>query len=316
MASLPSLNGLRAFEAAARHLSFTRAAEELHVTQAAVSHQIVRLEQQLGVRLFVRRNRALQLTAEAQAYLPAVTEAFSGLRRATEKLQRTGGGILTVTSLTSFAAAWLVPRLGDFQEKHPDIEVRLTTSFGTVDFRREDVDMGIRLGDGKWPGLRAEWLMAEEVFPVCSPALAERLQSPADLADMTLLHVTHWPEGWPDWLAAAGLPGGKGARNLTFDLLISAYRAASQGMGVAMGQTPSVDPELAAGRLVVPFAFRQRDRKGYFVVAPEETADQPKIRAFRDWLFAMAAAPAVDSEAAGPLQPAVTMAPGRAGPPR
>jgi len=294
MSGLPSLNGLRAFEAAARHLSFTRAALELHVTQAAVSHQIVRLEQQLGLRLFVRRNRTLALTNEAQAYLPAVQEAFAGLRRATLRLnQGKGSGILTVTCMTSFAAAWLVPRLGTFQERHPEIEVRLTTSFTKVDFRREDVDMGIRLGEGVWDGLRADWLMGEEIFPVCAPSLlagAEPLRGPADLARHTLLHIAQWPRGWADWLAAAGAPGLEAARNQRFDLHLTAFQMAMQGGGVALGVSPLVDADMAAGRLVMPFGPRLPVNYAYYAVVPEENADQPKIRAFRDWLLEEAAA--------------------------
>lgn len=309
MPSLPSLNGLRAFEAAARHLSFTKAAEELHVTQAAVSHQIVRLEQQLGLRLFIRRNRSLTLTAEARAYLPAVQQAFDGLRQATMKLNRgKSSGILTVTCMTSFAAAWLVPRLGIFQARHPEIEVRLTTSLNLVDFRREDVDMGIRLGHGDWPGLRIDRLMGEEVFPVCAPSLlagAEPLRKPADLARHTLLHIAQWPRGWADWLAEAGVRGLEGARNQRFDLHMTAFQMAAQGNGVALGVSPLVDADLAAGRLVIPFGPRLPVDYAYFVVAPEETADRPKIRAFRDWLLKEAAAgPAlVDTGSAVRLKP-------------
>jgi LysR family glycine cleavage system transcriptional activator len=318
MADLPSLNGLRAFEAAARHLSFTRAAEELHVTQAAISHQISRLEAQLGLRLFRRRNRALVLTEEAQAYLPAVRAAFEGLRAATRTLRRQESGTLTVTAMTSFAALWLVPRLGAFQARHPEIEIRLSTSFQQIDLRREDVDVAVRMGDGTWPGHRVDWLMPEALFPVCSPALLERgppLQVPADLAQHTLLHCTVWPDGWTNWLAAAGQPGLRGVRNPSYDLLLSAYQAAMQGAGVAMGLRTHIEADLAAGRLVRPFTVALPE-KGYYVVAPEETADRPKIRAFRAWLQEVAGAaesPGVDSAAAGSLQPPVIPARGRAG---
>src|SRR5579875_2733793 len=172
MALLPSLNGLRAFEAAARHLSFTRAAAELNVTQTAISHQIRRLEEQLGVVLFERGHRALTLTREAEAYLPAVRAAFEDLRQATARLRQRGrDDVLTVSTTASLAAKWLVTRVAAFQDAHPGIEVRITTSAHLVDFRREQVDMAVRYGRGHWPGLRAQWLMAEEMFPVCSPAL-------------------------------------------------------------------------------------------------------------------------------------------------
>jgi LysR family glycine cleavage system transcriptional activator len=207
---LPSLNGLRAFEAAARHLSFTRAAAELNVTQTAISHQIRRLEEQLGMRLFVRKNRALMLTREAQAYLPSVRAAFEDLRQATERLkQRDRAGLLTVSTTPSLAAKWLVTRVAQFQEAHSGIEVRISASTHLVDFRREEVDMAIRYGHGNWPGLRADWLMTEDIFPVCSPALLtgdKPLRRPEDLAQHTLLHATASREDWQLWLTAAGLP--------------------------------------------------------------------------------------------------------------
>ncbi|MBN8986527.1 MAG: LysR family transcriptional regulator, partial [Rhizobiales bacterium] len=184
---LPSLNGLRAFEAAARHLSFTAAATELNVTQTAVSHQIRRLEQELGIKLFVRQNRTIALTAEAQEYLPRIRAAFNDLRLATARLrQKDNDRVLTVSTLASLAAKWLLPRLVAFQETHPDIDVRITTSIELVDFNTGDVDAAIRYGRGNWPGLRADWLMADQMFPVCSPALlrGERpLRRPEDLRD-------------------------------------------------------------------------------------------------------------------------------------
>ena len=172
---LPSLNGLRAFEAAARHLSFTNAATELNVTQTAISHQIRRLEEELGIRLFVRQNRALTLTPEARDYLPGVRAAFNDLRLATDRLLRKDNDhVLTVSTLASLAAKWLLPRLSAFQEAHPGIDVRITTSTALVDFKSGDVDAAIRYGRGQWPGLRADWLTADELFPVCSPALLDR----------------------------------------------------------------------------------------------------------------------------------------------
>src|SRR6266581_1943000 len=170
-ARLPSLNGLRAFEAAARHLSFTAAASELNVTQTAISHQIRRLEQELGIRLFVRQNRSLALTPEARDYLPGVRAAFNDLRLATDRvLRKDNDHVLTVSTLASLAAKWLLPRLSAFQEAHPDIDVHITTSASLVDFKSGDVDAAIRYGRGNWPGLRAAWLMADQLFPVSRPA--------------------------------------------------------------------------------------------------------------------------------------------------
>src|SRR6185437_10077725 len=209
-APLPSLNGLQVFESAARHLSFTHAAAELNVTQTAVSHQIRRLEEQLGVRLFLRKNRALQLTQEARDYLPAVSAAFDDLRRATDRLRhRQRTDVLMVSTTISLAAKWLVPRLGGFQEAHPGIEVRISTSTRLVDFRREEVDLAIRYGRGHWPGLRTDWLMQEDIFPVCSPSLLSGplpLNTPEDLAQHTLLHTDMGRDEWTLWLTAAGLP--------------------------------------------------------------------------------------------------------------
>jgi LysR family transcriptional regulator, glycine cleavage system transcriptional activator len=293
-AMLPSLNGLRAFDAAARHLSFTRAAAELHVTQTAISHQIRRLEAQLGVRLFVRRNRALMLTREAQGYLPAVRSAFEDLRRATARLQRGDrDGLLTVSTTASLAAKWLVSRVAAFQDAHPAIEVRITTSAHLVDFRREEVDMAVRYGHGSWPGLRAHWLMAEDIFPVCSPALLRRkpLRRPEDLAHHTLLHATVAREDWQLWLTAAGQPVSLALRRgLTFDQSFMALQAAIDGLGVALGRSHLVETDLAAGRLVVPFDLVLPADAGFYVVAPEETADTPKIALFRDWLMRSVAA--------------------------
>src|ERR1700676_2589856 len=189
---LPSLNGLRAFEAAARHLSFTNAASELNVTQTAISHQIRRLEEELGIRLFVRQNRALALTPAAKDYLPGVRAAFNDLRLATDRvLRRDNDHVLTVSTLAALAAKWLLPRLSAFQEAHPGIDVHITTSAGLVDFKSGDVDAAIRYGRGQWPGVRADWLMADELFPVCSPALLtgdKPRQSPKDLTNQTPLH--------------------------------------------------------------------------------------------------------------------------------
>jgi LysR family glycine cleavage system transcriptional activator len=288
--TLPSLNGLRAFDAAARHLSFTRAAAELNVTQTAISHQIRRLEDQLGVRLFVRRNRALLLTREAQDYLPAVRAAFDDLRRATARLRRADrDGLLTVSTTASLAAKWLVTRVAAFQDAHPAIEVRITTSTHLVDFRREEVDVAVRYGRGSWPGLRAQWLMAEDIFPVCSPALltgAKPLRRPEDLAHHTLLHASVSREDWQLWLTAAGLPVALAQRRgLTFDQSFMALQAATEGLGVALGRTRIVESDLAAGRLVVPFDLVLPSDAGFYIVAPEDTADAPKIALFRDWLL-------------------------------
>jgi LysR family glycine cleavage system transcriptional activator len=289
---LPSLNGLRAFEAAARHLSFTLAASELNVTQTAISHQIRRLEEELGIRLFIRQNRALALTPAAKEYLPRIRAAFNDLRLATDRLMRKSDDhVLTVSTLASLAAKWLLPRLSGFQEAHPEIDVRITTTTSLIDFRSGDVDAAIRYGRGQWPGLRADWLMADELFPVCSPDLlkgGKPLRCPEDLANHVLLHTSGASnDDWRLWLTAAGLPSDiSGQHGLSFDLNFMTVQAAIDGIGVAIGRTSYVEADIAKGRLVVPFTVKLPADAGFYIVSPEETADRPKLLAFRQWLIA------------------------------
>jgi LysR family transcriptional regulator, glycine cleavage system transcriptional activator len=293
-ARLPSLNGLRAFEAAARHLSFTLAASELNVTQTAISHQIRRLEEELGIRLFIRKNRALALTPKARDYLPGVRAAFNDLRLATERLLRKDdGNVLTISTLASLAVKWLLPRLSKFQEAHPKIDVRITTSTNLIDFRTGDVDAAIRYGRGHWEGLRADWLMADELFPVCSPALLSGkrpLRTPEDLRDHVLLHTgASDSDDWRLWLTAAGLPSDISKQpGITFDLSLMTVQAAVDGIGVAMGRTSYVQDDIAKGRLTVPFNITLPADAGFYLVSPEATVDPPKLKAFRDWLLASA----------------------------
>jgi len=289
-ARLPSLNGLRAFEAAARHLSFTLAASELNVTQTAISHQIRRLEEELGIRLFIRQNRALALTPEARDYLPGIRAAFNDLRLATDRLLRKDEDkVLTVSTIASLAAKWLLPRLTDFQESHPGIDVRITTSTNLVDFQRDNVDAAIRYGRGQWPGVRADWLMADELFPVCSPSLLrgdKSLRTPEDLRDHVLLHTNN-SDDWRLWLTAAGLSTGISRQpGITFDMTLMTVQAAIDGMGVAMGRTSYVQDDIAKGRLVVPFKIALPADAGFYLVSPEGRREAPKLAAFRQWMIA------------------------------
>jgi LysR family transcriptional regulator, glycine cleavage system transcriptional activator len=295
-ARLPSLNGLRAFEAAARHMSFTLAASELNVTQTAISHQIRRLEEEVGIRLFVRQNRTLSLTSEAKEYLPGIRAAFNDLRLATDRLLRKDDDhVLTVSTLASLGAKWLLPRISDFQEKHAGIDVRITTSTALVDFKSGDVDAAIRYGRGQWPGLRADWLMADKMFPVCSPELLKGkkpLKKPQDLADHVLLHSSAAnDDDWRLWLTAAGLPPDLSRQpGVTFDMLFMTIQAAIDGLGVAMGRTSYVQDDIAKGRLVVPFEIELPVDAGFYLVSPEVKADSPKLSAFRKWLTDVARA--------------------------
>ncbi|AXJ04824.1 transcriptional regulator [Pseudomonas fluorescens] len=296
---LPSLNGLRAFECAARHMSFTRAAEELNVTQTAISHQIRRLEDELGVRLFMRLKDGLALTDEGNAYLPGIRSAFLELRYSTEKLlESSNNSVLTISTLVSVASKWLLPRLPSFREAHPQIDVRISASTELVDFRKGGIDAAIRYGDGNWPGLRADWLMSDEIFPVCSPRLLtsdKPLKTPADLTHHPLLHVSGLTANdWNDWLHAAGQPPlkAKGSR-LTFDLAMMAVQSAIDGQGVCIGRSTYVDDDLRAGRLVAPFDLRLKSDSGFYLVTPHDQAESKKIVAFRGWLSQVLAQPFV-----------------------
>jgi LysR family glycine cleavage system transcriptional activator len=285
---------LRAFEAAARHQSFTRAAAELHVTQTAISHQIRKLEEELGVRLFVRTPGAVHLTAQAEAYLAVVSGAFDHLRDATARLRDDESAgpeprPLRLSTTPSFATKWLLPRLATFQAAHPDMPVEVSTNMALVDFRREEIDVAIRYGRGRWPGLHATWLLAEDILPVCAPGLHDgpnALRQPADLAAHRLITVSTYPDEWHLWLTAAGLPTALAERAMVFDMPILAIQAAIDGMGVALGHTPLVEADLAAGRLVAPFAMSLPSEMGFYLVAPEATANRAEIAALRAWLLA------------------------------
>ncbi|WP_053185156.1 transcriptional regulator GcvA [Pseudomonas thivervalensis] len=290
-ARIPSLNGLKAFESAARHMSFTKAAEELNVTQTAISHQIRRLEEELGVRLFLRLKDGLALTSEGQAYFPGVRAAFHELRYCTEMLlESRNNSVLTISTLVSFASKWLLPRLASFQQAFPNIDVRVTASTERVDFRKGGVDAAIRYGVGDWKGVRADWLMADDIFPVCSPRLLQgptALRTPGDLARHTLLQVSGVTRGdWSAWLSAAGQPKkrAEGSR-LTFDLAMMAVQAAVDGLGVCIGRSTYVEEDLRAGRLVAPFDLRLKSDLGFYLVTPHELADSPKVQALRSWLM-------------------------------
>jgi len=291
MARLPTLNALKAFEAAGRHLSFTRAAEELHVTQAAVSHQIKSLEEQLGIRMFRRGPRGLLLTDAGQSYLPEVREAFQRLNAATDRLlEDDARGAITVSVLPSFAARWLVPRLTRFREVHPDIEVRVSADDRLADFDRDDVDVAIRYGRGDYPGLQADRFLTEELFPVCSPELLARtaLKRPEDLGGHTLLHDDMRMD-WSMWLLAAGVEGVDPRRGPSFNDSSMVLQAAVDGQGVALGRSALALDDLAAGRLVRPFEFSLPAEYAYYILCPERTANRPSIKTFREWLLAQSA---------------------------
>ena len=284
----PPLTALRAFEAAGRHLSFTKAAHELHVTQAAISHQVKSLEEYLGLKLFRRLNRTLLLTDAGQLYLPPLTDAFEGITRATHRLrQHLGRARLTVSVLPSFAAGWLVPRLGRFRQRCPDVDLRIDPTNSLTDFRRDDVELGILYGRGNYPGLRTDRLMREEFFPVCSPRLLEGpapLRDPADLTHHTLLHDDMTVD-WRTWLLAAGVEGVDAERGITVTDSSMLLRAAIAGQGVALARSVLAADEIASGRLVRPFDVDVPAEYAYYLAYPEKSADQPNVVAFREWIL-------------------------------
>ena len=289
---LPSLNALRAFEAAARHLSFTRAADELNVTQAAISHQVKSLEEQIGLPLFQRRNRNLILTDAGQSLLPDLSDAFDRMDTALIKVKRRDeAGMLMVATMDSLAATWLMPRLTRFRVDHPDLDIRLATSDKTADYDREGIDIGIRYGAGKWPGMRAVELMREEVFPICSPELAARgkgLRVPGDLRHHTLIH-DDMIEDWKMWLQVAGVADIDPTRGPGYTHSNLVMQAAMNGEGVALGRGILVADALMSGLLVKPFDLALTARYRYYLVTTEASADRPKVRIFHDWLMRAAA---------------------------
>ncbi|MGE0154569.1 MAG: transcriptional regulator GcvA [Reyranellaceae bacterium] len=286
MRSLPPLNALRAFEAAARHLSFTLAAEELHVTQAAVSHQVKALEDRLGLKLFRRLPRGLMLTEQGQALLPELRGAFDRIEQAMNRLSLLGTeGPLTISLMTTFALTWLVPRLHRFQARHPTIEVRMLTTQRLADFAREDVDLAIRYStDPRQAGLRADKLFNDLLTPLCGVAHRDRLRTPSDLLRVPLIETTGDLD-WPVWLQAAGVRQMPRLQAMLFDSTKIAVDAAMEGAGVAIGAPFLFRTELASGRLFQPFDLVVPNGKGFWIVGPESTAEQPKLKAFRDWIL-------------------------------
>jgi len=325
MRRLPPLSALRAFEAAARHLSFKLAAAELHVTPTAISHRIKALETELGVKLFRRLTREIRLTEEGHALAPSLRDAFDRVAAAVERVQRAPThAVFTLSTLTTLAMSWLVPRLPRFQLLHPQIDVRVSTSQKTVDFTREDFDAALRYGIGGWPGLVQHKLFDDRLTPLASPALARKLKRPADLANVPLLDTDPDPE-WHVWLEHAGLARMPVRRGASFDSTRIALEAAAAGIGVALGDPLFAADQIAAGQLVQPFAAIATTRRAYWFVYPEAFATRPKIIAFRDWLateaesFMAQQAPvhAGNREdraaAAAPRSAKATRAPGRGG---
>lgn len=291
MDRLPPLNAIRAFEAAARHLSVTLAADELNVTPGAVSRQIKGLEESLGMPLLTRSHRQITLTRQGGDYYRAVSRALDALRDATRKLKRRGQRKqLKIRAYTTFAMRWLIPRLSSFQDAHPGIEVLLKASLDPVDFRKEDIDGAIRLGDGNWPGVNCYRLVSNILAPVASPELIKtgpKLKRPADLAHHTLLHSIARIDDWQYWLEAAGVNAQFDARaGMTYESSAMSYGAAIEGQGIAMAQLFLVEKDIREGRLVLP--FKKTVDMGdytYYLLTPKHKGETDSMKTFRLWIL-------------------------------
>lgn len=300
-ANFPGVRSLRTFEAAARHLNFTRAADELGLTPAAVSHQIKEIEDQLGLALFVRTSRTMHLTASGTLLRDAVTEALDLLGRAVAKARSVARGAtqLRVTADATFASKWLLPRIDTFRKLRPDVELRFDISSRLREFGRDDIDVAIRFGAGRYPGLEALRLFDNLIVPVCSPKLLETgppLERPRDLLRHTLVHIewsrqgVTWPN-WRMWMAAAGIDDFDDSRCVVFEESSHAVQAALDGSAVALADFAMVAEDLSTGRLVRPFDLGMKlpSDFAYYLVYPADAADDAKIAAFRGWIFEEAA---------------------------
>jgi LysR family glycine cleavage system transcriptional activator len=301
MRRLLFLNGIKAFEAAARSGSFAGAGAELNVSAAAVSRMVHLLEQRLGVELFERKANRLAMTAAGRAYQSGLTPIFDALASLTAQVTAPSSQrVLTVGVGPTFAMRWLIPRLADFQKEAPDVEVRITTGGAAAPFG-DDWSCGIKLGDGAWPDLVAEPLFSADLLPVCAPRLAAQLKRAGDLRGPNLLRVAHASEDWPLWLRAAGVAR-VSARGPEFQFYGQAQQAAADGLGVAMGIRPYIDDDLAAGRLIAPFALSVPKGMRWYLVYRSFRTEQRDFAAFRRWIIRAAAGPAARGKVSGKIQ--------------
>lgn len=311
---MPPLNHLRAFEAAVRHESFTKAAHELNVTQGAISRHIRDLEDYLGFKLFQRINNTLQVPRESRQFADALTKSFDQIHRASQELKlskrRT---ILTVRGYTNFIVRWLIPRLPEFQARHPKVEIRISAGREEADFSTDDIDLAIRFGRGNWPGLHSDFLFSMDMVPVCSPALMQRLElkRPEDVLRTTVYNSHLRRDEWLQWFKlVSDLPFKPVSEVLTEDLAV-AHQCVISGMGMGLTQRHYVIEDIAAGRLVIPFDVPLRNDSGFYVVCPVEHMTQPKNAAFREWLLSVARSQKIDSpdHATGHTARVVSLAP-------
>lgn len=285
--TLPPLNAVRAFECAGRHLSFLQAAEELGVTPGAVSRQIKALEENLGILLFERGHRSIALTRQGSDYHREIRDALERIAAASESARGAARrATVSICSHPTFAIRWLVPLWGRFYDRHPEIDLQLTTSLAGVDFDREPFDACVRVGDGRWRGCHSMKLTEVDLFPVCSPAIARQLQTPADLDHVTLLHSAPRPADWRRWLDQIGVSGVVAEHGPIFESLNLAFQAAIEGAGVAMAIGALVTDDLSSGRLVAPFEQVRRSGSPFWLVWPERNKQNLRLRAFINWLAA------------------------------
>jgi len=291
---LPPLNALRAFEAAARHCSFARAADELCVTPGAISRHVLKLEAYLGTKLFSRGHAQVEVTPSGKAYLLEIREAFVRISHATTTTRTTGLNerLLRIKVPPTCAARWLVPRLAHFHAEYPEISIQLTTSHDAVDFGRDDVDAAVQYGRDVGPELAAQRLFDEVLLPVCSAVVAQQepaLHRPRDVVRHVLLHSIRRPNDWPDWFASAGVDDPPLDKSMAFENSTLTYQGAVDGLGVAMAQVAFVIDEIDCGRLVAPVDVRLKSDLGYFLVIPRDKAPLRKLRLFNEWAAAEAA---------------------------
>jgi len=282
---LDFLNGLRAFEAAARHGSFTSAAKELHVTQAAVSQQVRLLEKRLGFALFQRHANELELTDQGRAFRPGLTDAFNAIERLTDQVAAMRAGPVLIAGIApAFGLHWLIPRLPEFNRKHPEVEVRIATGGAKLPLR-DDWTCSVRRGVGNWPGYIAEELFPATLLPVCTPAIAKKLKRPSDLGNATLIVVSHLRDQWTWWFDAAGLSAPvQPAAEVVFESSPMAIKAVLDGVGVAVAQLPYVSDALATGRLVAPFPTVRKKYESWYLAYRPVRRDDPALALFRKWL--------------------------------
>lgn len=289
---LPPVADLLAFEAAARHHSISRAADELHLTQSAVSRQIRQLEEQLGVALFHRVRQRIVLTDVGRIYEADVRAALQQMSAATQKVMASagGGGLLNLAVLPTLGTRWLIPRLGGFVALHPEVTVNFAARSEPFDFAQEPFDAAIHFGAPHWAGAACEYLMHEAVVPVCSPAFAERhaIRSPDDLAAVVLLQQSTRPMQWAEWFEQAGVAGAPALRGPRFEQFSMIAQAAVSGLGAALLPSFLVEAEIAAGTLTVLFPQALTSSDAYYLVYAESRAQAPLLRAFRDWIVAEA----------------------------